>query len=258
VALLDKAIRPATSARFDVFLWLQETDAELLLASLLANEPAVRSCISRHEVLRQNVDEATAIVADHSPSRYGAAWRADTTPNTLRMLHKLRGVEQLRRATLASLGDGAQHAWVLRVRPDLELLEPLPLPPFADADAAAAAVVVPWECPRSQLLSDQLLLLRATDEALGGASAAERLGALYEPGTLLEASRRSAPPSLYPERIAWHALRGLTRRTWPGGSGGGPPRLQLVGARGEARDAYAKLAEAFPECFSRGAFAANG
>jgi len=94
------------------------------------------------------------------------------TFNTLRMLFKFAGVEALRAATLeaaAAKGRHRHHAYVLRIRPDLELLGRLNVvSPVLLNDAAAAAaawsrgtaVLVPWVCPASQLLFDQLQIMR--------------------------------------------------------------------------------------------------
>jgi hypothetical protein len=155
---------------------------------------------------------------------------------------------RLRVRSLARLGDDAHHDWVLRVRPDLELLAPLALPPWAQSVLTAVAVAdidagsfAAWSCESSQLASDQLLLLRAMPAR---ASAAAVLGALYEPSRLDEATRRSQPPTTYPERLVWHALDGmLARAAWPGGA-----HVRLVGSGGEERDAYAKLKAAYPRC----------
>lgn len=236
-ALTRHVIQPALAThRFDAFVWLRDDAAEAMLCH--AFHAHVRSCFSRHDALQRQlladaVDEAATIAVDHPPARYGSAWVAanNVSLNTLRMLHKLRGVEQLRR--LASSSDTQQHTWVLRVRPDLELLALLALPA-----AHASAIYAPWTCAGHQLVSDQLLLLPA-------AAAAERLGVLYDPARLLQTARRSAPPSLYPERLMHHALAGLELRQWPAS-------LRLVGGGGESRDAYAKLAADFAGCFARG------
>ena len=243
-ALSKHVIQRASSThRFDAFVCLQDDESELLLNQLLVRDAAVRMCTSRHQALRQGLltdtDETVAIAKDHAPENYGAAWRGTISTNTLRMLYKLRCVEQLRVQMLKGQQQQQQHQWVLRVRPDLELLEPLTLPPLA------SFVYAPWACSASRLVSDQLLLLPAVQPP--GAkdeegSAAERLGALYEPRNLLQTVHRSEPPSLYPERLVWHALQGFELRTWPA-------RLRLVSSDGEPRDAYAKLKDDFPSCF---------
>lgn len=232
-ALVLQFIRPALHTHeFDSFVWLGEDVAEKLLCQRL--ESHVRRCASRIEAFRKSselaVDETAAIARDHAPPMYANAWRDNTTVNTIRMLWKLRGVERVRR--LMTLGTSRyEYDWVLRVRPDLELLSPLMLPP------PAPIVYVPWRCESSQLVFDQLLLLP------GGAEA--RLAALYSPKALALTARQSEPPSLYPERLFHHALQGLELREWPGGA---PSRL--VAANGDARDAYGKLRADFPACFA--------
>ena len=158
-------------------------------------------------------------------------WAGNMTTNTLRMLFKIRGIEEMRRQSLAT--GSTAHDWVLRVRPDLELLSPLELPP-----PAPDVVYVPWTCTDSALVFDQFLLL-PSDAAIS------HLGTLYEPSRLVEVARRSTPPSLYPERLMHHALNTIAVHPWPGNA-----HLRLVGGNGEPRDAYAKLRADFASCFS--------
>jgi hypothetical protein len=91
--LLEHALLPALeSTDFDAYVWLDTKAAESDLCSLLTT--ALRICESRHEKMLDTEDEAASIAAEHPPSRFGGAWRTDTTPNTMRMLYKLRGVER--------------------------------------------------------------------------------------------------------------------------------------------------------------------
>lgn len=233
---------------------MNDDDAEEKLKRLLVG--AITGVwVTRAEALLSDNEDAD-IEREHSPTSYGAAWDPQVTPNTLRMLHKLRGVERLRVNAIARQATH-EHEYVLRVRPDLELLAPLALPPWLDLPAHAAATTpppvtaaaVPWMCEHARLASDQLLLLP-------GDSVARRLGALYEPGQLARVLRATpadeAARALYPERILWHALRGREGDTdgappvaWPGGV-----TLQLMSGEGSPRDAYAKLRRDFPECFA--------
>ena len=232
--LSKHVIRPAGGAYgFHVLVWLQDDDAETLVHSLLADD--VLRCLTRRRALDEwhpgveapprgsasAREEAASIAADHPPSLYVEAgtWvEGDSMSlNTLRMLHKLRGAEWLRQLVLAG---AEEHAWVLRLRPDLELHSrlPLPLPPRAArraaegahggggggerhphrAAAVSRAVYVPWVCSADELCFDQWMLLPP--------AAAERLAMLYEPAALWQLMTMSKPPSLYPERLLWKAL----------------------------------------------------
>ena len=106
----------------DAFLWLQDDGAEELLCSLLHQD--LRICATRGGELRAeaqpidssrkvqlvrllppgsggSADEGASIAADHPSEGYPAdVWKQDQSPNTLRMLHKWRGVEALRQFTL--------------------------------------------------------------------------------------------------------------------------------------------------------------
>lgn len=131
------------SANVQAFVWLQDAAAEHSLCHLLSAErgrssrfSSVQLCVTRDAALRdfdapqagrhaslhppagsrRADDEMATVAADHPPSAYPqGAWRADRSPNTLRMLHKWRGVEWLRLQTLARRGDDQHpHTWVLR------------------------------------------------------------------------------------------------------------------------------------------------
>ena len=252
--LLRHVVLPARPhLDFEAFAWLQDDESEALLESLLCSNgatTAIRRCLSRRSQrpAPTQEDEATTIAREHPPAAYDErAWSDAVTPNTLKMLYKLRAVERLRlHHTMPS--EAPSH--ILRIRPDLELQATLPLPPPVEA---AEAVLTPWLCTRAQLSSDQLLLLPVSS----GASAA--LAGLYETAMLRRAMGQSDPPSLYPERLVYHALRGHGLRIWqvsdgPAlhelGAGGAPrhPGLVLIGADGGVRDPYAKLKRDFPDC----------
>lgn len=278
-SLLRHVIRPAsTTYGFHALVWMQDSDAEMMLCNML--DADVTLCLTRQMAVmtlpsgsKGEQDEAAAIAADHSKEAYGAAWIEDMSFNTLRMLHKLRGVEYLRERALATATDGsaaaAGHMWVLRVRPDIELHSPLPLPPpphprklAADDthesggggdgeltpavsatafDAAArqrhSNVLMPWLCHAEELCSDQWMLLSP--------AASARLATLYEPSVLRKTMSLSSPPSLYPERLVWKRLTtAYTVTPLPSA-----PEHHLLAADGIERDAYAKLKRDFPSCF---------
>ena len=249
-------IPAAANYDFHAFLWLQDAAAEDLLHRALAD--SVRIVSSRREALSDTSaqppsgsqgpeSELSAISVDHEPSTLSqrlhlgkaeekSAEHGVQRLNTLRMLHKLRGVEWLRLHTLSKLGGGVTHTWVLRIRPDLELLTDLPLPPpLPDLSLLGGDVRVPWLCHMESLASDQLLLLSTAGSSHG---AAGRLGGLYEPAQLSRAVAASDPHSLYPERVVWHALDGFKLRMWTGAA------LSLVSDSGGARDPYAKVCDA--------------
>ena len=248
-ALLRNFILPARPrVSFDVFLWLQDDAAEERLHTLLVAESnAVRRCSSRRKAILQlrsgPFDEMSDIAADHPPAEFGAAWRADMSFNTLRMLHKLQGAAWLRRH--ASSGDAA-FTWILRIRPDLELQSLLPLPELPPLPRVA---LVPWLCHSDSLVTDQLLLLSGA--AVGGAAAESSspsplgpVGGMWR--RVRQLSVASQPPTLYPERLMWHTLRGWDVRQWP------PDRelaFVLVGPGSAARDPLAKLRADYPHCF---------
>jgi hypothetical protein len=278
-SLLRHVIRPAsTTYGFHALVWMQDSDAEMMLCNLL--DADVTLCLTRQMAVmtlpsgsKGEQDEAAAIAADHPKEAYGAAWIEDMSFNTLRMLHKLRGVEYLRERALATATDGsaaaAGHMWVLRVRPDIELHSRLPLPPpphprklAADDthegggggdgeltpavsatafDAAArqrhSNVLMPWLCHAEALCSDQWMLLSP--------AASARLATLYEPSVLRKTMSLSSPPSLYPERLVWKLLTtAYTVTPLPSA-----PEHHLLAADGIERDAYAKLKRDFPSCF---------
>jgi hypothetical protein len=254
-SLLQHVVRQHR-ATFDAFLWMDDTAAEAQLQRLLSGDPGVRRCVTRSQAAlllggQHAADEAASIARDHPASRYGLAWHAERSVNTLRMLHKLREVEALRVMTVARSGSGGAqgHSWVLRIRPDLELTAPLPLPPLEATAGTAARAYSPWVCESEQLSSDQLLLLPTDTMSRHNVEDGPltRLSQLYEPMRLSEAMVRSAPPSLYPERLVWHAL-GADLQAWPG-SAEGRLGLRLLGADGSPRDPYAKLRADFPRCF---------
>ena len=159
----------------------------------------------------------------------------------------------------------------LAVRPDLELPGALVLPDLpreqSGRGAAAAALTasgadvayVPWRCRKHRLVSDQLMLLPAKATRRGGRTPPSRLADAYEPRTLQRyAWDAASPSSLYPERLAWHALEGLELRLLRGGATGvsllaeGPAHALGSGTRLMRRDAYAKLRADFPGCFADG------
>ena len=95
-SLHEHALRPA-KCQFDAFLWMHDSEAEALLRELLKS--AVDVIATSADGTNLSDDEDTALPTEHDPSTYGSAWNADQTPNVLRMLYKLRGVERLRLAT---------------------------------------------------------------------------------------------------------------------------------------------------------------
>ena len=283
-SLLCHVIRPAsTTYGFHALVWMQDSDAEMMLCNLL--DADVTLCLTRQMAVmtlrgdplpsgsKGAQDEAAAIAADHSKEAYGAAWIEDMSFNTLRMLHKLRGVEYLRERALAAATDGSVaggHLWVLRVRPDLVLHSRLPLPPpphprklaaddmhegrgggngeLTPAVSATAfdatarqlhskvPVLTPWLCHAEELCSDQWMLLSP--------AASAHLATLYEPSVLRQTMSLSSPPSLYPERLVWKLLAAYSVTPLPSA-----PEHHLLAADGIERDAYAKLKRDFPSCF---------
>ena len=255
-SLLEYFILPERRrASFDMFLWLQDDAAEELLHSLLtAKRGAVRHCTSRRRAMLQlrtgPFDEASDIATDHPSADFGNAWRADMSFNTLRMLHKLRGAAWLR---LHASGD-AKYIWVLRIRPDIELQTLLPLPVVRPPPRVA---LVPWRCHSESLLTDQLLLLSAIDTDSGAATGAGGSAAAVTSATMLgpigdmwqqvrQLSSASQPPTLYPERLVWHALRHWDVRQWLPES---ELSFVLVGPGSDTRDPLAKLRADYPRCF---------
>lgn len=238
----------AADVTFEVFIWLQNDEAEQLLKHALLNSiggSRVRLCHTRGEVLAALPtpvadifdDETESIARQHAPESYGVAWVPKGTPSWLRMLFKLRGVEWMRTHSLASRHDAVPHTWVLRVRPDLTLEHPFEVP------TSVTDVWVPWRSEAESLLDDQLLLMPA------GSAAPALLAGMYESDWLHAAAAASTPPTLYPERIMWQAMYG----------GEAPPGTQLMGAAFDARllgcegevprDAFGKLKSDFPHAF---------
>jgi hypothetical protein len=270
----------AADVTFEVFIWLQNDEAEQLYKHALLNSiggSRVRLCHTRGEVLAALPtpvadifdDETESIARQHAPESYGVAWVPKGTPSWLRMLFKLRGVEWMRTHSLASRQDAVPHTWVLRVRPDLTLEHPFEVP------TSVTDVWVPWRSEAESLLDDQLLLMPA-----GSAAPALLAGmcprlihtrcthsplhpctlltvacgitcgtGMYESDWLHAAAAASTPPTLYPERIMWQAMYG----------GEAPPGTQLMGAAFDARllgcegevprDAFGKLKSDFPHAF---------
>ena len=223
---------------FELYAWLESPPAEAQLLKLLAPRTvSTRASVVVPPLLRQPED--AAIAADHHGGRASARADAGGTNrlNTLRMLYKLRGVEYLRRKASSA------HDLVLRIRPDLELLAPLTLPPAHEQ----LEVWMAWRCDDDEVASDQLLITTP--------AAAAELAALYEPDVLDRAVSRSVPPSMYPERLVYQHLCQNDRSTVGALAG---VRVRLAGCEGEAcgehevtpRDAFAKLRRDFPGCFA--------
>lgn len=252
-------INPAAQqALFDALIWLQDAAAERQLQGLLCSGRAMHRCLTRQEALMTRpplpaamFDESASISAMHDPATYGSAWVQGMSENTLRMFHKLRGVEYLRIQVLAA--GSADHDWVLRIRPDLELTQAIELPP-APPHASKTLIYVPWLCEGERLLTDQLLLLPGQTEA------PTRLASLYEPSHLREAISASDPPTMYPERLVWHALLASGRPSADAlhpvygvalMANGVGLDLRLMGTTESEpfRDAYAKLKRDYPGCF---------
>ena len=122
---------------FELYAWLESQPAEAQLLNLLAPRTvSTRASVVVPALLRQPED--AAIAADHHGGRASARADAGGTNrlNTLRMLYKLRGVEYLRRQASSA------HDLVLRIRPDLELLALLTLPPAHEQ----LEVWMAWRC----------------------------------------------------------------------------------------------------------------
>ena len=223
-------------ARISLFGWLQDSAAEQAFEEALRSEPVVITRRMLYHLLPPELarDEAAALRADHGrlidSRRLGSAARGVNLTNTLRMLRKIRGCEWLRQHQQSRPAQ-PPHTLVVRIRPDLLLLEPLPLPlPRADR-------VWAWHCAAQQVASDQLLI--------GAPQLAARLGELYLPDALRAAMARSRPASAYPERLLWQHLHASGFALAPL-----PCRSALVSDGGGARSPHAKLARDFPsaEC----------
>lgn len=244
-----------TRTEFDAFIWLQDNAIEQRLKSVLrraAAEARVPVIATRGEsllALPVVYSEAETDVIGREYALLPESALLPGTFNTLRMLFKFAGVEALRAATLeaaAAKGRHRHHAYVLRIRPDLELLGRLNVvSPVLLNDAAAAAaawsrgtaVLVPWVCPASQLLFDQLQIMRP--------QAAASLARLADAGSSAILANCSHPPSTYPERMVWHAMA----REGVEPALAHFPETRLIGPVGVGvRDSYAKLRVDYPSC----------
>ena len=236
-------------ARISVFGWLQDSAAEQQFEEALRGEPIVITRRMVHHLLPPELalNEATALRADHgrlidserAGSRTPAARGVNLT-NTLRMLRKIRGCEWLRQHQQSL--SAQPHTLVVRIRPDLLLLEPLPLPlPLPLAPPLEPPLprgrAWGWHCAAQEVVSDQLLI--------GAPQLAVRLGELYLPDALRAAMSRSQPATAYPERLLWQHLRASGYELAPL-----PCRTALMSDGGGARSPHAKLARDFPsaEC----------
>lgn len=157
-ALRKHLMEPARSSIFTVSVWLEDDAAELTLERELAGAYPTRS---RKDVLR-DLPLHLRMTADDALAARGLLGRERIVVNTLRMLHKLRDAEWLRRHAESRLGL-PRATLVLRTRPDLVLTAELKLPgpgPQAAMDLAPdAAVFFPWSCPEQHLVFDQLFAL---------------------------------------------------------------------------------------------------
>ena len=226
--------RRAHNARFELFGWLQDDDAaELLLAQLLPTV-VTRRTVGIALPPELVLDEDTAIRTEHGHvASVGPLADGVNLTNTLRMLRKMRGCEWLRQRQQAR--SVQPHALVVRIRPDLLLLEPLSLPLDAPPPPDRAWA---WHCAAQRVASDQLLV--------GGPALAAKVGELYLPAALRAATERSQPPSTYPERLVWqHLVQAHGFQLQPL-----PSRTALVADSVGARAPLAKLRRDFPsaEC----------
>ena len=231
---LMEPARRAHNARFELFGWLQDDPAaERLLAQLLPSV-VTRRTVGTALPPELALDEDTAIRTEHGHvASVGPLTGSVNLTNTLRMLRKMRGCEWLRQRQQAR--SVQPHALVVRIRPDLLLLEPLSLPLDAPPPPDRAWA---WHCAEQRVASDQLLV--------GGPALAVRVGELYLPAALRAATERSQPPSTYPERLVWqHLVQVHGFRLQPL-----PSRTALVADSGGARAPLAKLRRDFPsaEC----------
>ena len=232
-------------ARISVFGWLQDSGAEQHLEEALRGELVVTRRMVHHLLPPElALNEAAALRADHGrlidSQRVGSrtlAARGVNLTNTLRMLRKIRGCEWLRQHQQSL--SAQPHTLVVRIRPDLLLLEslplPLPLPPLEPQLPRGRAWG--WHCAAQQVASDQLLI--------GAPQLAARLGELYLPDALRAAMARSQPATAYPERLLWQHLHASGYELAPL-----PCRTALLSDGGGARSPLAKLARDFPsaEC----------
>ena len=239
-ALRTYLIEPAKrshDARVHVFGWLQDDATETTLETLLHDEPVVITRRMVRKLLPPGLAlaEGAALRADHGWLTGSGRVAATTSPgvnftNTLRMLRKIRGCEWLRQhqQSLSAL----PHTLVVRIRPDLMLLEPLPLPLPLDNEPLHGQAWG-WHCAAQGVATDQLLV--------GEPGLAQRLGELYAADALRAAIARSQPPSAYPERLVWQHLALHRVELHPL-----PCRTALVGDGSGARPPHAKLARDFP------------
>lgn len=151
---LMEPARRARNARFELFGWLQDDPAaERLLAQLL---PSVVTRRTAGNALPPELalDEDTAIRTEHGHVvSVGPLTDGKNLTNTLRMLRKMRGCEWLRQRQQAR--SVQPHALVVKIRPDLLLLEPLSLPLDAPPPPDRAWA---WHCAEQRVTSDQLLV----------------------------------------------------------------------------------------------------
>ena len=232
-AHLMEPARRAHNTRFELYGWLQDhAAAESLLAKLLPTV-VTRRTVGHALPPELALDENTAIRTEHGHVAVGQLAYGVNLTNTLRMLRKLRGCEWLRQHHQAR--SVQPHALVVRIRPDLLLLEPMSLPLDAPPPPDRAWV---WHCATQRVASDQMFF--------GGPTLAAKVGELYLPVALRAATEGSQPPSTYPERLVWqHLVQVHSFRLYPL-----PSRTALVADSDGARAPLAKLRRDFPsaEC----------
>ena len=190
-----------TKHHFEAFIWLQDGAMERMLKTLLlARRPTLPITLRA-----DNLDALPSVFSEPEDDAIAREYALlppsallPGTFNTLRMLWKFAGVEMLRTLPTRS------HDYVLRLRPDLVLfgrLDHLPPATVGIDDGPrneGPSVLVPWTCPGSDLVFDQLQVMESR--------AAARLASLRLPGTFALLANRSIPPSSYPERMVFHAL----------------------------------------------------
>lgn len=229
-------------ASFHLFGWLNDDAAELELERLFA-APEGFPVLTRRAALpllppalrRSEEDRILSDHGEHAQSGGAGSMRV----NTLRMLLKLQGVEWLRAHVEQTRS--LRFTLIVRIRPDLILLSPFPLPP---PPAVAARVWLPWQCDGEGLAFDQLLA--------SGPEAAVWLGSLYEPAKLRAALAQTGG-SHYPERLVYVHLAEMPSQAAVVGDGSwalgwGSLRAALRDAHGGDRDPWAKLRQDFPRC----------
>jgi hypothetical protein len=245
---LKTHIMEPTAAFFHVFIWLQDESSENHLLQTLHQTPRVSLILTRNQSVGSlsRVREANLLVLVSSllsssedeivGREYAQLPRSSLLPgtnNTLRMLHKLAGVEALR---MAAERLHAPKSFVLRLRPDLILHSVFVFPP-AGTEGETLTARVPWMCPGAALAFDQIFLLSPTG--------ARRLALLADERRVVKAATLSDPPSTYPERLVWHMAHseaGLQFSVMP------MPGLSLAVDDRGVRDPYAKLRHDFPDC----------